>query len=127
MNTRFTSRAVKALKFAQYEAQDMEQNFIGTEHILLGLLHEDEGVAARALSALGVDLNTVRERAEGAIGAEADEGSDNPYYTPGAKRAMELALDEAKSFGHSYIGTEHILLGLLREHDNAAARVLLAL
>ncbi len=127
MNTRFTSRAVKALKFAQYEAQDMEQNFIGTEHILLGLLHEDEGVAARALSALGVDLNTVRERAEGAIGAEADEGSDNPYYTPGAKRAMELALDEARSFGHSYIGTEHILLGLLREHDNAAARVLLAL
>ncbi len=127
MNTRFTSRAVKALKFAQYEAQDMEQNFIGTEHILLGLLHEDEGVAARALSALGVDLNTVRQRAEGAIGAEADEGSDNPYYTPGAKRAMELALDEARSFGHSYIGTEHILLGLLREHDNAAARVLLAL
>lgn len=127
MNTRFTSRAVKVLKFAQYEAQEMEQNFIGTEHLLLGLVHEDEGVAARALVALGVDFDTVRERVESAIDLTAEEGSDNPYYTPGAKRVMELALEEAQGLGHEYIGTEHILLGLIRENDSAAARILIAL
>lgn len=127
MNTRFTSRAVKVLKFAQYAAQEMEQNYIGTEHLLLGLVHEDEGVAARALAALGVDFDTVRERVESAIDLTAEEGSDNPYYTPGAKRVMELALEEAQGLGHEYIGTEHILLGLIRENDSAAARILIAL
>lgn len=127
MNTRFTSRAVKVLKFAQYVAQEMEQNYIGTEHLLLGLVHEEEGVAARALAALGVNFDTVRERVESAIDLTAEEGSDNPYYTPGAKRVMELALEEAQGLGHGYIGTEHILLGLIRENDSAAARILLAL
>ena len=127
MNTRFTSRAVKVLKFAQYEAQEMEQNYIGTEHLLLGLVHEDEGVAARALAALGVNFDTVRERVESAMNLTAEEGSDNPYYTPGAKRVMELALEEAQGLGHGYIGTEHILLGLIRENDSAAARILIAL
>lgn len=127
MNTRFTSRAVKVLKFAQYEAQEMEQNYIGTEHLLLGLVHEDEGVAARALAALGVNFDTVRERVESAMNLTAEEGSDNPYYTPGAKRVMELALEEAQGLGHGYVGTEHILLGLIRENDSAAARILIAL
>lgn len=127
MNTRFTSRAVKVLKFAQYEAQEMERNYIGTEHLLLGLVHEEDGLAARALAALGVNFDTVRERVENALHFTVEEGSDNPYYTPGAKRVMELAVEEAQGLGHDYIGTEHILLGLIRENDSAAARILVAL
>ena len=127
MNTRFTPLAVKVLKFAQYEAQEMEQNYIGTEHLLLGLVHEEEGVAARALAALGVDFETVWERVENALHFAVEEGSDNPYYTPGAKRVMELAVEEAQGLGHNYIGTEHILLGLIRENDSAASRILIAL
>ncbi len=127
MNTRFTARAIKVLEYAQYEAQDLEQNFIGTEHLLLGLLHEDDGIAARALKALGLDLDMVRERVESVLGSDEDAPSENPYYTPRAKRVMELAVDEARSFGHNYIGTEHILLGLIRENEGAAARVLISL
>lgn len=127
MNTRFTSRAVRALKFAQYEAQEMEQNYIGTEHLLLGLVHEPESVAARALSEIGLDLDTVREHAISVVGEEDSEASDNPYYTPNAKRVMQMALEEAQGLGHNYVGTEHILLGLMRENDNIAARVLTSL
>lgn len=124
MSTRLTSRAVKVLKFAKYEAQDAEQNYIGAEHILLGLLHEDEGVAARVLSALGIDFSLVREQVARSLDMKEEEQADNPYYTPSAKRSMELAFEEAQRFGHSYIGTEHILLGLLREQENIAAKVL---
>ena len=127
MNTRLTSRAIKVLKYAQYEAQDMEQNYIGTEHLLLGLLHESDGLAAQALMALGIDLDMVRERVESVLGADEDTASDNPYYTPRAKRVMELAVDEARRLGHNYLGTEHILLGLIRENDSSAARVLQSL
>jgi ATP-dependent Clp protease ATP-binding subunit ClpC len=127
MNTKFTARAIKVLEYAQYEAQDLEQNFIGTEHLLLGLLHEQDGIAARALKALGLDLDMVRERVESVLGSDEDAPSENPYYTPRAKRVMELAVDEARSFGHNYIGTEHILLGLIRENEGAAARVLISL
>ncbi len=126
MNNRFTARAVKALKYAQYEAQERERSYIGAEHILLGLLHDEDCVAAQAIDGLGIDLDLVRDRAESVAGGN-DTASDNPYYTPGAKRAMELAFEEAHNLGHGYIGTEHILLGLLREEDNAAAHILLAL
>lgn len=127
MNTRLTARAIKVLKYAQYEAQDMERNYIGTEHLLLGLLHESDGLAAQALMALGIDLDMVHERVESVLGADDDSTSDNPYYTPRAKRVMELAVDEARRLGHNYLGTEHILLGLIRENDSAAARVLRSL
>ena len=127
MNTRLTARAIKVLKYAQYEAQDMERNYIGTEHLLLGLLHESDGLAAQALMALGIDLDMVHERVESVLGADDDSTSDKPYYTPRAKRVMELAVDEARRLGHNYLGTEHILLGLIRENDSAAARVLRSL
>jgi ATP-dependent Clp protease ATP-binding subunit ClpC len=126
MNNRFTARAVRVLEYAQYEAQDLEQNYIGTEHLLLGLLHESEGIAAKALRQLGLDMNLVRERVESVMGGAA-KSSANPYYTPRAKRVMELAVDEARSFGHNYIGTEHILLGLIRENEGVAAQVLISL
>ncbi|WP_314622909.1 ATP-dependent Clp protease ATP-binding subunit, partial [uncultured Selenomonas sp.] len=127
MTNRFTNRALKVLEFAQYEAQELEQNFIGTEHILLGLLHEGEGVAARALRSLGLDLGHVRTRVEGMMSDWELEERRASYYTERAKRVMELAVEEARSFGHSYIGTEHILLGLIRENDGVAARVLISL
>lgn len=128
MNNRFTARAIKVLEFAQYEAQDLEQNYIGTEHLLLGLLHEGEGIAAQALYSLGVDFDTVRNRIEAVMGSESEMPEHaNFFYTPRAKRVMELAVDEARSFGHSYIGTEHILLGIIRENEGIAARVLISL
>ena len=127
MNNRFTARAIRVLEYAQYEAQDLEQNYIGTEHLLLGLLHEGEGVAARALRSLGLDFDTVRNRVEAVIDEEGAYPAKNPYYTPRAKRVMELAVEEARSFGHNYIGTEHILLGLIRENEGVASRVLVSL
>ena len=127
MNNRFTSRAIKVLEYAQYEAQDLEQNYIGTEHLLLGLLHEREGIAARALHAMGIDFETVRHRVEAVLSDAEEYGARDLYYTPRAKRVMELAVSEARSFGHNYIGTEHILLGLIRENEGIAARVLISL
>jgi ATP-dependent Clp protease ATP-binding subunit ClpC len=128
MNNRFTARAIKVLEFAQYEAQDLEQNYIGTEHLLLGLLHEGEGIAAQSLYSLGIDFDTVRNRIEAVMGSEKEMPEHaNFFYTPRAKRVMELAVDEARSFGHSYIGTEHILLGIIRENEGIAARVLISL
>ncbi len=127
MNNRFTTRAIRVLEYAQYEAQDLEQNYIGTEHLLLGLLHEGEGVAARALRSLGMDFDTVRDRVENVMDAEEEKPANNIYYTPRAKRVMELAVDEARALGHNYIGTEHILLGLIRENEGVAARVLISL
>ena len=127
MTNRFTGRALKVLEFAQYEAQELEQNFIGTEHILLGLLHEGEGIAARALRSLGLDFGHVRTRVEDMLGGREMEERRASYYTDRAKRVMELAVEEARSFGHNYIGTEHILLGLIRENEGVAAHVLISL
>ena len=129
MRNRFTSRAIKVMEYARYEAEELEQGYIGTEHLLLGLLHEGEGVAARALRSLGLDLHKARERVEGIIGTSRGTrvAGRAPAYTPRAKRVMELAVEEARSLGHSYIGTEHILLGLIRENGGVAARVLISL
>jgi ATP-dependent Clp protease ATP-binding subunit ClpC len=127
MDHRFTARAIKVLELAQYEARALEHNYVGTEHLLLGLIHEGEGVAARALMSLGIDLATVRNRVEAMIGPENDNAGNAFVYTPRAKRVMELASEEAQSLSHNYIGTEHILLGLIRENEGIAAKVLISL
>ena len=109
---------------AQEEARDLNHAFIGTEHILLGLIREGEGVAAKALDALGVTYDVVREKVEEAIGANTNPSPGSPPFTPRAKKVLELSLREALQLGHSYIGTEHMLLGLVREGDGVAAQVL---
>ncbi|MBQ1460721.1 MAG: AAA family ATPase, partial [Selenomonas sp.] len=119
----FTSRAIKAIEFAQYAAQDLEQDYIGTEHILLGLLHEREGLAARAMAALGMSFEKAVTQIKRIVAREAQYPSDNPYYTPRAKRVMEGAVEEAQGLGHNYIGTEHILLSLLEETEGAAVEI----
>ena len=126
MNNRFTSRAIKVLELAQYEARQLGQTYVGTEHLLLGLIHEGEGIAARALTSLGIDLITVHNRLENMVGP-SDDTAEAFSYTPRAKRVMELAVVEAQSLGHNYIGTEHILLGLIRENEGIAAKVLISL
>ncbi|MDF2566200.1 MAG: clpC, partial [Massilibacillus sp.] len=126
MNSRFTTRAIKVLELAQYEAQELGHNYVGTEHLLLGLIREGEGVAAKALLSLEIDLETVRSQVEELIG-HGKGASEGFSYTPRAKRVMELALAESQLLGHNYIGTEHILLGLIREDEGVAARVLSAL
>jgi ATP-dependent Clp protease ATP-binding subunit ClpC len=112
------------LVLAQEEARDLNHAFIGTEHILLGLIREGEGVAAKALDALGVTFDVVREKVEEAIGANTNPSPGSPPFTPRAKKVLELSLREALQLGHSYIGTEHMLLGLVREGDGVAAQVL---
>jgi ATP-dependent Clp protease ATP-binding subunit ClpC len=121
---RFTDRARRVLVLAQEEARDLNHAFIGTEHILLGLIREGEGVAAKALDALGVTFDVVREKVEEAIGSNANPSPGSPPFTPRAKKVLELSLREALQLGHSYIGTEHMLLGLVREGDGVAAQVL---
>ena len=121
---RFTNRAVHAIEFAQYEAQELQQDYIGTEHILLGLLHEKEGIAAKALGAVGLEFAAVRQQVENVLEQEEQYPSDNPYYTPLAKHAMEMSMREAQRLGHNYVGTEHILLGLLSDESSAGARVI---
>jgi len=121
---RFTDRARRVLVLAQEEARDLNHAFIGTEHILLGLIREGEGVAAKALDALGVTYDVVREKVEEAIGANTNPSPGSPPFTPRAKKVLELSLREALQLGHSYIGTEHMLLGLVREGDGVAAQVL---
>src|SRR5580698_1855037 len=121
---RFTDRARRVLVLAQEEARDLNHAFIGTEHILLGLIREGEGVAAKALDALGVTFDVVREKVEEAIGANTNPSPGSPPFTPRAKKVLELSLREALQLGHSYIGTEHMLLGLVREGDGVAAQVL---
>ncbi|MBX6762479.1 MAG: ATP-dependent Clp protease ATP-binding subunit [Rubrobacteraceae bacterium] len=124
MFERFTERARKVVVLAQEEARHFNHNYIGTEHLLLGLLREDEGVAARALTSLGVTLDDVREQVESIVGyGEEGTGGQAPF-TPRSKKVLELALREALQLGHNYIGTEHILLGLVRESEGVAARVL---
>ena len=126
MNNQFTPHAISALKFAQKEALDSGRSHIGPEHLLLGILHEREGMAAQVLSELGVDFETARSRIGRVTGTREGE-PDNPYYTPSAKRVMQFSVEEANQLGHDYIGTEHILLALTRESGNTAARVLSSL
>jgi len=121
---RFTDRARRVLVLAQEEARDLNHAFIGTEHILLGLIKEGEGVAAKALDALDISYETVREKVEEAIGSNANPSPGSPPFTPRAKKVLELSLREALQLGHSYIGTEHMLLGLVREGEGVAAQVL---
>jgi ATP-dependent Clp protease ATP-binding subunit ClpC len=124
---RFTDRARRVLVLAQEEARLLNHSFIGTEHILLGLIHEGEGIAARSLDSLGVTLEAVREKVEEAIGPSGTPAPGSPPFTPRAKRVLELSLREALQLGHSYIGTEHMLLGLVREGEGVAAQVLQSL
>jgi len=124
MFERFTERARKIVVFAQEEARRLRHNYIGTEHLLLGLLREDEGVAARALSSLNVTLDEVREQVESIVGHGEDVPGGQAPFTPRSKKVLELALRESMQLGHNYIGTEHILLGLVRESEGVAARVL---
>jgi len=124
---RFTDRARRVLVLAQEEARLLNHSFIGTEHILLGLVHDGEGVAAKALESLGVTLTAVRLQVVEAIGLSDSPPSGSPPFTPRAKKVLELALREALQLGHSYIGTEHLLLGLVREGEGVAAQVLVSL
>src|ERR1700690_1524375 len=124
---RFTDRARRVLVLAQEEARLLNHSFIGTEHILLGLIHEGEGVAAKALESLGISLEAVREKVEETIGMAGTAPSGSPPFTPRAKKVLELSLREALQLGHSYIGTEHMLLGLVREGEGVAAPVLVSL
>src|SRR6202158_863049 len=124
---RFTDRARRVLVLAQEEARLLNHNFIGTEHILLGLIHEGEGVAAKALESLGISLEAVREKVEETIGPAGSSTTGSPPFTPRAKKVLELSLREALQLGHNYIGTEHILLGLIREGEGVAAQVLVKL
>ena len=127
MFERFTDRARRVLVLAQEEARLLNHSFIGTEHILLGLIHEGEGVAAKALESLGISLTAVREKVEETIGMAGSAPSGSPPFTPRAKKVLELSLREALQLGHSYIGTEHMLLGLVREGEGVAAQVLVSL
>ncbi len=127
MFERFTDRARRVLVLAQEEARLLNHSFIGTEHILLGLIHEGEGVAAKALEQLGVSLEAVREKVEETIGLSGTSPTGSPPFTPRAKKVLELSLREALQLGHNYIGTEHMLLGLVREGEGVAAQVLISL
>ena len=124
MFERFTDRARRVVVLAQEEARNLNHNYIGTEHILLGLIHEGEGVAAQALEAMGISLESVREHVEEIIGQGTEAPSGHIPFTPRAKKVLEYSLREALQLGHNYIGTEHILLGLIREGDGVAAQVL---
>jgi len=127
MFERFTDRARRVVVLAQEEARLLNHNYIGTEHILLGLIHEGEGVAAKALESLGISLEAVRNQVEEIIGQGGTSPSGHIPFTPRAKKVLELSLREALQLGHNYIGTEHILLGLIREGEGVAAQVLVKL
>ncbi|MFN8016430.1 MAG: ATP-dependent Clp protease ATP-binding subunit [Acidimicrobiia bacterium] len=127
MFERFTDRARRVVVLAQEEARLLNHNYIGTEHILLGLIHEGEGVAAKALESLGISLDAVRGQVEEIIGQGGAAPSGHIPFTPRAKKVLELSLREALQLGHNYIGTEHILLGLIREGEGVAAQVLVKL
>lgn len=125
MFERFTDRARRVVVQAQEEARTLGHDFIGPEHLLLGLTHEQiGGVGAKALESLGIGRDTVRQRVEAATGRGDHESAAHIPFTPTAKQTLELSLAEAARLGHRYIGTEHVLLGILRTSDNVAARVL---
>jgi Clp amino terminal domain, pathogenicity island component len=127
MLERFTDRARRVVVLAQDEARMLNHDYIGTEHILLGLIHEGEGVAAKALESLGISLDAVRQQVEQVIGRGQQAPSGHIPFTPRAKKVLGLSRREALQLGHDYIGTEHILLGLIREGDGVAAQVLVKL
>jgi ATP-dependent Clp protease ATP-binding subunit ClpC len=124
MFERFSERARQVVVLAQDEARSLKHNYIGTEHLLLGLFREEEGIAARVLESLGITLDEVRAQVARLVG-EGDEtvGGQIPF-TPRAKKVLELSMREALSLGHNFIGTEHILLGVARENEGVAARIL---
>src|SRR5579859_517288 len=122
--SRFTERARRVIHFAQEEAQRLQHNYIGTEHLLLGLVREGEGVATQVLTSFDMDLEKVRQAVEQVIGRGDHPVSGEVGLTPRAKKVIELAVDEARSLNHHFIGTEHLLLGLLREGQGIAARAL---
>ena len=127
MFEQFSDRARQAVVQAQQEARRLDHNYIGTEHLLLGLIREGDGVAAKALELLGISLDAVRQQVEEIIGRGQQTLSGHFPFTPRAKRVLELSLREALQLGHKYIGTEHILLGLIREGEGVAAQVLVRL
>jgi hypothetical protein len=127
MFERFTDRARRVVVLAQEEARLLNHSYIGTEHLLLGLLHEGDGIAARALESLGISLVTIRAQVEEIIGRGEASPTGHIPITPRAKKVLELSLREALQLGHNYIGTEHILLGLIREGEGVAAQVLVKL
>ena len=127
MFQRFTDRARQVVVLAQVEARRLDHNWIGTEHILLGLIDEGGGVAAKALESLGISLDAARQQVEEIIGRGQQAPSGHIPFTPRAKKVLELSLRESQQLGHDYIGTEHVLLGLLREGDGVAAQVLVRL
>lgn len=127
MFERFTDRARRVVVLAQEEARMHSHNYIGTEHLLLGLIHEGEGVAAKALEKLGISLQAARDQVDELIGAGQNAPSGHIPFTPRAKRCLELSLREALQLGDNFIGTEHLLLGLIREGDGVASRVLMEL
>jgi ATP-dependent Clp protease ATP-binding subunit ClpA len=124
---RYTDRARRVVVLAQEEARRLKHNYLGTEHILLGLVGEGEGVAARALESLGISLEAVRQQVEEIIGQGQQPPSGHYPFTPRAKKVLDLASREALQLGHNYVGTEHILLGLVREGEGVAAQVLVKL
>lgn len=129
MQGRFTQSAIKALKLAQYEAKHLKHRHVGTEHILLGLLHEGTNVAAKALSSIGIDLYTVRQRVHELVEKEDfdDLETEEIGYSPEAKTIMEYAVEQAQALGHDYIGTEHILLGIIYDTESIACEILISL
>jgi ATP-dependent Clp protease ATP-binding subunit ClpC len=127
MFERFSDEARRAVVLAQEEARMLNHDYIGTEHILLGLLRETEGVAAKALQALGITLDAARQQVEEMIGRGKNDPTGHISFTPRAKKVLELSLREAIDFHHDYIGTEHILLGLLREGEGVAVQALVRL
>jgi ATP-dependent Clp protease ATP-binding subunit ClpA len=127
MFERFTDRARRVVVLAQEEARMLNHNYIGTEHILLGLIREGEGLAAKALESLGISLDAVRQQVEEIIGQGQEAPSGHIPFTPRAKKVLELSLRESLQLGHNYIGTEHILLGLIREGDGVATQILVRL
>src|SRR5512133_287144 len=127
MFERFTEKARRVVVYAQEEARMLNQNYIGTEHLLLGLIREQEGIAAKALESLDISLEDVQKQDEKLIGRDTYVPTGHIPFTPRAKKVLELSLREALQLGHNYIGTEHILLGLIREGEGVAAQVLLNL
>jgi Clp amino terminal domain, pathogenicity island component/UvrB/uvrC motif len=127
MFERFTDRARRVVVLAQDEARMLNHSYIGTEHLLLGLIHEGQGVAAGALESLGISLEAVRQQVEQIIGRGQQAPSGHIPFTPRAKKVLEFSLRESQQLGHDYIGTEHLLLGLIREGEGIAAQVLAGL
>ena len=127
MFERFTDRARRVVVLAQEEARMLNHNYIGTEHLLLGLIHEGEGIGARALESLGVTLNAVREQVQDIVGPGPQAPNGHIPFTPRAKKVLELSMREAIQLNHGYIGTEHILLGMVRANEGVANQVLVKL